>query len=295
MPDISLWNKCNNKCIMCTNPKEYSTSTPSGNYDLKTQVKKLKLYIEKGEKVYFSNHNKKNYINITGGEPTLHPDFFKFLVYLREKLPDIPITLLTNGRKFSNVEFTKRFASLAKNPFTTAISFYTCNEKNFERISKVKGSYKQTLSGIVNLAKYFSGTIEIRVVIHRLNIDDLPQTITFIKNILIACDFYITIIHYEIEGIAEINKNKLFLSLSDSAKKISEIEDMFLDGFIRLYHFPLCVLSENLRKYAWITLPKEERIYTSKCYKCKIKRKCLGLMKRYYELYGDYELKPILK
>jgi len=37
----------------------------------------------------------------------------------------------------------------------------------------------------------------------------------------------------------------------------------------------------------------DERIYTEKCRLCRLKKKCLGLMKRYYELYGDNELKTI--
>lgn len=296
MPDISLWNKCNNKCIMCTNSKEYSNKSPYGNYDIKTQIKKLRLYLNGDEKIYISNWDRKDYINITGGEPTLHPHFFTFIKYIRKELQDIPITLLTNGRAFSDEKFTQKFVGYAKQPFIVAISFHTYDKKKFEKITKVKNSYIQTIQGILNLKKYFNGTIEIRIVIHKKNIDDIEKTLLFIKDLIIPYnDFYITIIHYEIEGMSEINKKKIFLRLTDSSSALKKIEYIFKIMDIRLYHFPLCVLSKRLQKYAWITLCKEERIYTKKCEKCLLKRNCLGLMKRYYEIYGDNELKPVYK
>lgn len=293
MPDISLWNICNNKCIMCTNPREYSISNPNGNYDIKTQIKKLKLYIE-GIDVYHSNSNKKNYINITGGEPTLHPDFFRFITYLRKELPEIPVSILTNGRSFANIRFVKKFVSVAKNPFSVAVSFHSYNKKTFEKITGIKNSYEQTLSGIKNLIINFKGQIEIRIVIHRLNIKELEKTVLFLKDFLLGYkNWHITIIHYEIEGMSEKNKKKIFLKLSDSAKKLSSIKEILKNTNFRLYHFPLCILDRDLRKYAWITLSMDERIYTEKCRRCRVKKKCLGLMKRYYELYGDSELKTI--
>ncbi len=295
MPDISLWNICNNKCVMCTNPKEYSNADPQGNYDIKTQIKKLKLYI-KGMNVYNSNSDKKDYINITGGEPTLHPDFLRFITYLRKELPEIPITLLTNGRSFSNENFLAKFVSLATPPFTVAVSFHSYNKKTFEKITGIKNSYEQTIKGIKNIALKFKGELEIRIVIHRLNIKDLDKTILFLKDFLLGYkNWRITIIHYEIEGISEKNKRKIYLKLSESAQKIYSIKDILNGINLRLYHFPLCVLNKELRKYAWITLAKDERIYTDKCKNCKLKKKCLGLMKRYYELYGDSELKTILE
>lgn len=295
MPDISFWNKCNNKCIMCTNPKEYSLSNPIGNYDIKTQIKKINMYFEGIEDVYYSNRDKKNYINITGGEPTIHPKFFSLIKYICDKTKNIPITLLSNGRKFSDETFAKKFSSITDKRFTVAISFHSYQKKIFEKITGIKNSFEQTIYGIINLSKYFKGKIEIRTVIHKLNINDLEKTILFLKDLLITNkNWYYVIIHYEIEGIGEINKNKIKLSLKESSKIIEKIDKKILDTInLRLYHFPLCVLKPELRKYAWITLPKEEVIFTEKCKKCSLKKKCVGLMKRYYELYGDNELKKI--
>ncbi len=293
MPDISVWNKCNNKCIMCTNPKEYSSSTPKGNYDLKSQIKKLDMYL-KGQKVFVHSSKNDNYINLTGGEPTLHPHFLVLLKYIRNKFPRTPITLLTNGRRFSDLSFTKKFCAIAKRPFTVAISFHSYNKKTFEKITAIKGSFNQTLTGIENIIKNFEGEIEIRIVIHSYNINDIEKTILFLKELFCGHkNWHITIIHYEIEGVGEKNKNKILLKLSRSVKKLIEIEKTLKQIPFRLYHFPLCILPSSLKKYAWATLGEDEIVFTKKCKECKLKKRCVGLMKRYFELYGDYELKPV--
>lgn len=295
MPDISFWNKCNNKCIMCTNPREYSLSNPIGNYDLKTQIKKINMYLDGIEDVYYSNRNRKDYINITGGEPTIHPNFFHLIKYINDKTKNIPITILSNGRKFADEKFTRKFAAISNKRFTVAISFHSLNKQTFEKITGIKNSYQQTLSGIINLSKYFQGNIEIRIVIHKLNVNEIEKTMLFIKDILIANkNWYIVLIHYEIEGVGEENKNKIRLKLSESANILKGINTEFFKIIsIRLYHFPLCVLTPELRKYAWVTLSNEDVIYTQKCKGCKARKRCVGLMRRYYELYGDDELKKI--
>lgn len=295
MPDISLWNKCNNRCIMCTNPKEYSFSNPVGNYDIKTQIKKINLYLNGIEDVYYSNKDRKDYINITGGEPTIHPHFFYIIKYLSEKIKNLPITILSNGRKFADEKFTKKFSNISDERFTVAVSFHSYKKETFEKITRVKNSFEQTLNGITNLSKYFKGNIEIRTVVHKLNIKDLENTMWFIKDLLLTHKkWYYVVIHYEIEGMGEYNKERIKLKLKESSEIIEKIDIRLLEMInVRLYHFPLCVLNRRLRRYSWITLPKEEVVFTTKCQGCNLRKRCVGLMKRYYELYGDSELKKV--
>jgi molybdenum cofactor biosynthesis enzyme MoaA len=296
MPDICLWNKCNNRCIMCTNSEEFSNSNSVGNYDLKTQIKKFEMFLN-GKKVFKGGSGYNSYINITGGEPTIHPCFFELIGYIRKRAPDMPITLLTNARMFSKIAFTQKFIKLAKLPFTVAINFPSYKKSTFEKITNIKGSYKETLKGIDNLFKIFNGRIEFRIVIHKLNIYELKKTVEFLlKRYKNYYNFYIVIIHYEIEGMSDINNKLIELKIKDSAKYINKNLKYLIKKSnveIRLYHYPLCLLNKDLRKHAWITLPSYDRIYTKKCERCSLRDKCLGLMKSYYKRYNDYEIKPL--
>ena len=110
MPDIALWNKCDNKCVMCTNTGSFALQD-SGQYRLKCQIEKLERHLGGQERVYLKNGGDSGFISLTGGEPTLHPDFFQLLAYFRRRLPRAPITLLSNGRRFSDRKFAERFAA----------------------------------------------------------------------------------------------------------------------------------------------------------------------------------------
>lgn len=292
MPDICFWNKCNNRCIMCTNPRVFSLSSPQKNYDLKTQILKWTDF-SKGKKVY-ENSTDNTYINITGGEPTLHPDFFALLWFLRRKAPKLPITLLTNGRKFADEKFLEKFSKIAIPPFCVAVSFHSCEKKIFDTITGISNSYYEVLKGIDNLFKYFKQEIEFRIVLHKLNIKSLGKTLVFLKNRYKNYrNWHITLIHYEIEGMALKNRKKIFLRLTSSADMIYKNFEILKGINFRLYHFPLCILKPDLRKYAMITLPIEERVYPKKCNGCIFKKECVGLMKDYYEIYGDREIKAV--
>jgi len=81
-----------------------------------------------------------------------------------------------------------------------------------------------------------------------------------------------------------------------SSKKLDEalpLIERFAD--FRLYHFPLCQVSAELRPFCRVTLPAEDRVYPAACRRCAAKKKCLGLMLEYYKKFGDTELKTLKK
>lgn len=275
---------------MCTNPPEFSISSPQCNYDLKTQLAKLESYLSGNKDTYYSNRYRHDYISITGGEPTMHPDFFALLYAIRKRLPQIPITLLTNGRRLSDKKFFEKFLKIAKQPFSVGVPLHADNKQLFEKITGVKGSFEQTLSCLDNLFSSFTGDVQIRVVIHKLNYKKIADIATFISK-KYGKRFRVAFIHYEIEGMSHINSAKVGLKLSQSAKIIEKSLKIISELDFELYHYPLCILSKSLRDKARITLPIDERVYPEVCYRCVLRKKCLGLMKEYFEVYGCRELR----
>ena len=293
MPDIAFWNKCNNKCVMCTNMPEFAAQDGE-HYGLKSQINKLERYLKGLGPGYLKNNDKADFVSLTGGEPTIHPDFFRLLAYFRKRLPGVEIMMLSNGRRFADADFTRRFLKLAAPPFTVAVPVHGPSSKTHDRVAGIKGSFSATVSGLKNL---FAGgaRVEIRVVLHRLNIEEFSETLLFLRERFPFTDrYHISVIHYEIEGMSLRNHKKLSLKLSDSARLVNAAAPL-IKSFpdLRLYHFPLCLIKKELRGRCWITLPKEDRIYTEACAKCKARRKCLGLMLEYYKEFGGGELKRI--
>jgi len=297
MPDIAFWNKCNNLCVMCTNAPEFAAQ-PSSRYGLKCQIEKLERYLKGFGPVYLKNADKAGFVSLTGGEPTLHPDFFRLLAYFRKRLPGIGITLLSNGRRFADKGFADRFLKIAGPPFTVAVAVHGASAPGHDKVAGVKGAFKETVAGLDNLyagLKGRTGGLEIRIILHRLNVGELKKTLAFLlKRFPDTGRYRVVVIHYEIEGMSLANHALLSLKLSVSAKAVNAAGPV-IKRFreLRLYHFPLCVVGAGLRSRCWITLPAEDRVYPAKCAGCGARSGCLGLMLEYYGKFGDGEIKPL--
>ncbi len=297
MPDIALWNKCDNKCVMCTNMGSFALQD-SSQYRLKCQIEKLERYLKGLGKVYLKNADDSGYVNLTGGEPTLHPEFFQLLAYFRRRMPGTPITLLSNGRRFADRKFAARFVAAARPPFSVAIALHGPTARVHDAVAGVRGAFGQTVKGLENLLELGRGLhLEIRIILHKKNITQFPATLEFLlKKFPRTGNYSVTAIHYEIEGMSETNHRSVGLKFSVSSKKVNEALPLikrFAD--FRLYHFPLCQVRAELRPFCRITLPLEDRIYPAACLRCAVKKKCLGLMLEYYKKFGSSELKPLKK
>lgn len=298
MPDIPFWNKCDNRCVMCTNLGDFAAQ-PAPRYGLKHQIEKLERWLKGLGRIYLKNADKADFVSLTGGEPSLHPDFFKLLSYFRKRLPGTPVTLLSNGRRFADGAFTEKFLKVAKPPFTVAVPLHGSSAAAHDRVAGVKGAFAQTIRGLRNIfaggRAGWEGGIEIRLVLHRLNIKDFRRILAFLlENFADAARYRVVVIHYEIEGKALENHRKVALRLTDSARMANwaaKLIKRFPD--FRLYHFPLCLMKKELRPLCRITLPPEDRIYTAKCSGCAARRRCVGLMTEYHKMFGDGELKKL--
>lgn len=293
MPDIPVWNKCNNKCVMCANTAGFTLNTP-GDYGLLKQAYRLEKYL-RGSAAYRKNARTAGAWNLSGGEPTLNPDFIKAINYFRRRLPGEELTLLSNGRRFSDPVFAADFAAAARPPFTLAVSIHGPTAAAHDAVAGVKGAFKETLLGLKNLmALQAAPLLEIRVILHKLNYRRLGATLSFIKRLMRGRRYRVVVMHYEVEGSGARNAKKLEVRLSATAKQVNACKSS-LAGFgeARLYHFPRCLLLPALRRLAIVSLPPEDRAYPPACSSCRDREVCVGLMKPYLRRYGAAELKPL--
>ena len=133
---LAIWYACNQKCTGCP----------------------CTLHVDKSKNMTFEEIKKlfesnilgcEETINVTisGGEPTLHPDFLKIIRYFCKN--DIGITLLTNGEKFSDKNFCDQFlenCNILRTKVVTTIhsSIIEIHEKQNGSI----GSFKKSISGL---------------------------------------------------------------------------------------------------------------------------------------------------
>jgi len=287
--DICVWDKCNNKCLMCTNPdRPWPAWDGSFDYSYKSLIKRIEKSEEK-IKTYDS-------IYLSGGEPTLHPDFLKVLEFISKHFPKQRIILLTNGRKFLYRNFAQEVLNITNN-LDIELSIYGPNKKIHESVTRASGSFEQTIQGLENLLNYKKEgqLINVRFVITKLSYKYLEEFLKMMKKRFLLTD-RIMLIFWEVEHQAvknikaiKVTYNQVFPYL----EKTNHLLNFFKE--IRLYHFPLCTISENFWPYVWRTLPEDGVIFKNSCNQCRYKKYCLGIPKEYSEHMGVKEFEPIKK
>ncbi|OGS07534.1 MAG: hypothetical protein A2270_09720 [Elusimicrobia bacterium RIFOXYA12_FULL_51_18] len=296
MPDIPVWNKCDNLCVMCANEPAF-VRAPSGRYLLKSQIKRFESYLSGFKAAYAKNADNCAALNLTGGEPALNPDFLKLLTYFRKRTPGRELTLLSNGRCFSAAVFAAAALKAGKAPFAVVVALHGSTAARHDSISRVPGSFSATLAGLRNICIHKSPgqTLEIRLVLHRRNVKDFENILLLLLREFSGFKGWRAVaLHYELEGRALKNLKALALRLKTSAGAVNSCAAL-IRRFkeFRLYHFPLCLLKKELRPLAWITLPTEDRFYARKCGGCVLRASCVGLMARYSIRFGSGELRPL--
>ncbi len=283
--DICVWNRCNNHCIMCTNPEDFQTEEDSHDYSFQKIIQRLETQIPLLKKI-------KENINITGGEPTIHPHFLDLCFWFRKKLPESKIVIASNGRMFHYEHFIKKFLKI--NNLVIEVAILGPNEKIHDSITRVRGSFKQTIDGLKNILKFKNTTqeLELRIILIKQNYKLLQETLSFILKNLSSAD-RIVMIFPEPEGVCGDNYNAVGIKYSQVKKDIFSVIQWWKDRKeLRLYHFPLCTLDPKLWKYTWVTQRQEEISFPEQCIKCPYKSYCCGVHRDYLEIIGDKEFQP---
>jgi His-Xaa-Ser system radical SAM maturase HxsC len=274
---INITNKCNSNCIMCTN-----------NRNLQTKQKDAE------PKQFYSridNLTNTKQFTLTGGEPTLRPELFNFIHYINNKLPASEILLLTNGRRFTYISYARQFAKQGFRNTEIAIPLHSNSAILHDEITQCRGSFYQTCMGIRNLIQ-FGINPEIRVIIHRLNFENLPVITSFIISNFSHTKRLVFIL-LEVIGNAFQSRKKLLVSYKEVLPFISQSLKIHTEIPIRLYHFPLCALTPALWKYTWRSLENRKITFPGQCSKCLYKDFCLGVMITYKANFGADEFIPI--
>lgn len=163
---LSTNYSCNNRCVWC-----YASSNDTANFHksmpLELAVASLKLCkdLEVGN------------VTLIGGEPTLYSHVEK--VIKEAKNNHLNIGMVTNGRKLQDLSFVKELKNAGIDNIT--ISIEGCLAETHDNITKIPGSFYETVQGLENcLSERIRTTTE--TTISRLNKTEMNDLILFLKN-----------------------------------------------------------------------------------------------------------------
>ncbi|HAF95238.1 MAG TPA: hypothetical protein DER10_02335 [Elusimicrobia bacterium] len=281
MECLPVWNRCNNKCLMCSNPVNYARI---GRYALSNLKARIRRFDRKETDIY-----------LTGGEPSLYPELFELLAYIRSRLPKARILMDTNGRMFSYRAFAAKCAAAGNIEFQVSLCGH--NAAAHDAVTLTPGSFSQTVAGIRNLLllKRAGAETEVRFVLSGLSIGNLSRVYAFAEKNLKSIKALV-FIFMEMEGHAAANQKMAGLTYRQAlapVKKLFSGKRLRAPFEIKLYHFPLCTLPQRLWKYAWRTLPEKEITFPPGCAACKVRQYCLGVHKDYLRHFGAAEFRPV--
>ena len=219
-----------------------------------------------------------NHITITGGEPTLIGEgFFDILRAIQYDFDTTAFQLLTNGRVFADFEYTTRFVNSIPTMIEIGIPVYGFDASTHDSITRTPGSFDQTLAGVKNLLHY-NCDVEIRVVLTKMLIDNIEKIADFIIDNLSKVK-KVTIMGLEMTGNAAKNRDLVWAPYDELFMKsqiaINKLAGSGID--VRLYNFPLCMISEKYWGIANKSISDYKIRYSSECAECDVKEICGGV------------------
>ena len=259
-------------------------------------------------------------IVVSGGEPTIHPDFIDFIRYLCEK--KLKITILTNSERFSDKKFTDRFLSAVRTELVELITtIHSQSEEEHEAVNGSKGSFQRTIDGMLQIQ---SGGIHTTVkhCITKANYKDLYQFYKFIDNVFPQeTDIQLCSIDYC--GLSEENKYDYMVIFPELYPYFEEMFDDYIKKLdvgnkrhMYCINMPLCSLdpydwdfvAPKIKSYSSYSAPtqkgesnvedgRDDFIGTlgEGCRKCKAEPLCAGTYRTAFEYFGDRIICPYKK
>lgn len=134
-----LLYECNNKCSWCYAPSEITSSK-----EKRFNSEKEDEFIELVEGL-----NVKKIILI-GGEPSIYTNLERIIGKISRK--GIRVSMVTNGRKLSDYNFVQKIGEAGLTSLTVSVE--GSSSEIHDSITKINGSFYQTLKGIDNSLRY---------------------------------------------------------------------------------------------------------------------------------------------
>ena len=185
--------------------------------------------------------------------------------------------MLTNGRIFAVDSYVERFVEKSPKNSIVAIPIHGSTTNIHDMITQSNGSFNQTKIGIKKLLK--AGIhVELRIVVNRLNKDDIHNIAQMISDELSEVD-YVSIMAMEMTGSARVNQDKVWISYVDAAQVAEDAALVLIENGIdvKLYNFPLCTVKKEYWTLCEKSISPDKVRYAETCENCKMRNACGGV------------------
>ena len=201
-------------------------------------------------RLFREKYNNKS-VDITGGEPTLHPEITSLVSYCHEI--GLEPTLITNGIKIADIEFLKQLKEAGLSDLLISVQGY---KSEMDGITHVKGHYKKIDEALDNCGK-LGIPFRTNTVLIKKNYKSLPKIAEYVtKKGAKVVNFISFNPYYDWGSKGEIDiQEKHSVIAPYLSKAIDIVESKGVECNVR--YFPFCMLPERQRHTImnWMQLP----------------------------------------
>lgn len=259
---ILVTEQCNHYCLMCSQPPKAADDSW-----ILDEIESLIPLIPKDTRE----------LGFTGGEPTTNRErFLKIIGLTKSYLPRTSIHILSNGRSFKDPAFAEKYAQIELPDAMIGIPVYSDDPTLHDYIVQAQGAFDETIQGILNL-KRLGQKVEIRVVIHKLSVQRLPELCEFIARNLLFVD-HVALMGLEMMGFTRANLDELWIDPIEYKDTLSKSVGILAKyGMnISVYNHQLCLVNPDIQPYYRRSISDWKNEYAAECNSCAKQRECGG-------------------
>jgi His-Xaa-Ser system radical SAM maturase HxsC len=216
-------------------------------------------------------------LGVTGGEPTLEPEGMLSIVRASKAfLPETALHVLSNGRMFAYLSLARALGAIRHPDLVVGVPLHSDLVHQHDWIAQRCGAFYQTVRGIVNLRRC-GIDVEVRVVIHNLNVNRLLGIAEFIaRNMPFVRQ--VAMMGMESIGLARRNLDLLWVDPYDYRRTLRDAVEYLTQRRMRvvIYNHQLCTLDHELWRYCCMSISDWKREYLPICAECAVRTRCGG-------------------
>lgn len=302
--ELTLNYNCNARCVFCYSSPQMEEWKNSSSLDIKTASSYMLDSYKAGSRI----------LQVIGGEPTVYPDLPQVLKIAR-RIGYPVIQIVTNGQRMSDYVYARSLKDAGLN--TATFSIHYPEASLHDSIVGVKGAFKNILKALENAGK-LGIYVSTGTAVNALNYRRVPALVKFLNKRFAVESYHLIAMHFI--GGADINSKKLRTSYSQTLPYVKEAlsflasrrvlpvsavlsnyQPCLLPGFEHLisdWQIPFCdddlYLPEKVyRESMYSMITDSLRMKGPKCSSCLYSRLCAGFERKYFEIYGDGEFRPL--
>ncbi len=300
--DIKLGYECNDACVHCV-------------------VDELRKIALKEKKTLNTDNYKKEILDgrrngyeeivVTGGEPTIRPDFLELIEFIKSQ--GLKVSLQSNGRKFKDFDFAQKTDEFVDK---YVIALHGPNAEIHDAVTQRPGSFDETKRGFLNLVKLKSKVLG-KIVLSNLNYEHLFETLKLYKSLGVR----VVLVYFPHSSGAENYIRDIAPRFGDIKKYLQDCLDYFNDigdFYVVLGDIFPCALdkeypSVHFKEFFKVGSEKHTKSLLDEkrdwglvrqairrkpmelCSECVFSNWCDGYWKEYIEEVGISEFKPVRK